>query len=161
MGLVPKFLQSDIEKELQKRMKRIEDAIVRRLQFLGEKCLIEMRTNKTYQDQTGNLTSSMGYVIVANGSLIDTHGFNQSVVSMSGGAGTAHGAAGGSIGEALAKEVAARFKSGFVLIVVAGMTYAAHVEARGYNVLTSAELLAEKELPKMLKALSRNIEKMN
>lgn len=142
-------------------MKRVETAIIRRLQFLGEKCLIECRTNKTYTDQTGNLTSSMGYVIIANGKLVETTGFNQAVISISGGTGTAHGSNGGSIGEQLAKEVAARFTTGFALIVVAGMNYAAHVESRGYNVLASAELLAEKELPKMMKALARNIDKMN
>jgi len=38
---------------------------------------------------------------------------------------------------------------------VAGMKYAAYVEARNYNVLSSAELLAEKEVPKLLKALSQ------
>lgn len=160
MGLKAKFNRADIDKELRRRALKIETAIIRRLQFLGEKCLIECRTNKTYTDQTGNLTSSMGYVVVANGRIVETHGFNQSVVSLSGNKGTAIGKDGGAEGEGLANEMALRFRTGFALIVVAGMNYAAHVEARGYNVLTTAEMLAEKELPKMLAALRRNIGKM-
>ncbi len=157
MGIKATFTQAEIERELQKRAMRIETAIIRRLQFLGEKCLIECRTNKTYMDQTGNLTSSMGYLIVANGRILDVKGFNQSLV---GSRGTAYNNEGSGRGESLAKEAAAKYSSGYALIVVAGMEYAAYVESRGYNVLSSAELLAERELPKMIKALHVNIGKM-
>ena len=149
MGLKPRWNQADIERELQQRAQRIETAIINRLSFLGEKCLTECRTNKTYMDQTGNLTAPMGYVIAANGRIIDAKGFN------------GKGGEGPGKGETLAKELVGRYKSGYVLIVVAGMNYAAAVESSGKNVLASAELLAERELPKMLKALTRNIEKMN
>lgn len=37
-------------------------------------------------------------------------------------------------------------------MVVAGMKYATYVEAHNYNVLSSTELVAEKEVPKLLKA---------
>jgi len=128
-------------------MQKIHEAIIQRLQFLGEKCLTEARTNKTYTDQTGNLTSSIGYVILYEGRQIFTNGFE--------GEGEGSGK-----GRQLANDLFKNYGTGYALIVVAGMNYAAHVEARGYNVLASAEQLAEKELPKMLKALSRNIEKM-
>lgn len=160
MGIKAKFTAKQVEMELARRSRSIEAAIIRRLQFLGEKCLIECRTNKSYQDQTGNLTSSMGYVVVANGMIVQSHGFNQGVQSLSGNSGTAVGKSGMATGQALAKEVAQEFRTGYALIVVAGMNYAAAVEAKGYNVLTSAELLAEKEMPRMMKALSQNIEKM-
>ena len=42
---------------------------------------------------------------------------------------------------------------GFVLIVVAGMHYAKYVEAKGLNVLTSAQLLAEEQVPIILNKL--------
>lgn len=143
-------------------MKRIESAVIRRLQFLGEKCLIECRTNKTYMDQTGNLTSSMGYLVVANGHVVEIAGFNQGVFSLTGNRGTAFGSEGPKEGEQLARDVADSIGEGsYALIVVAGMDYAAYVEARGYNVLSSAEALAERELPKMMERLRKNIDKMN
>ena len=48
---------------------------------------------------------------------------------------------------------------GVALVVVAGMNYAAYVEARGKNVLSSAEHLAERELPRMLEKLITNIKR--
>ena len=47
----------------------------------------------------------------------------------------------------------------YALVVVAGMNYAAYVEAKGYNVLSSAEHLAERELPRMLDKLITNIKR--
>ena len=58
-------------------------------------------------------------------------------------------------GESFINKVTSQYPKGFVLIVIAGMKYASYVEARNYNVLTSAELLAEREVPKLLKALSQ------
>ena len=56
-------------------------------------------------------------------------------------------------GAAFARQLVKEFPSGIVLIVVAGMNYAAHVSARGYNVLDSAELLAEQLVPSLMKQL--------
>lgn len=52
-------------------------------------------------------------------------------------------------GQTIAEKVGKETK-GVALVVVAGMNYAAYVEAKGYNVLSSAEHLAERELPRML-----------
>lgn len=151
---------SDVQAYTNKWLARVEAAIIRRLQFLGEKCLTEARTNHTYTDQTGNLTSSMGYIVVANGSIVDTAGFNQGVKSISSGTGTKYGGDGSQIGKSLAESLALNYRTGYALIVVAGMSYAAYVESKGFNVLTSAEQLADKQLPVMLAALKRNIDKM-
>jgi hypothetical protein len=135
-----------IEHHIRAQALRIHEAIIRRLQYLGEQCLAEARNNKTYMDQTGNLTSSMGYVILFNGHVQHRGGF----------AGSGEGA---SQGEQTLQKVSAQYSKGYALIVCAGMGYAAYVESKGYNVLTSAEMLAEKELPKLMKALSKNISK--
>ena len=45
--------------------------------------------------------------------------------------------------------IKAKYPKGLVLIVVAGMNYAAYVEAKGYNVLSSAELMAENILKQL------------
>ena len=57
--------------------------------------------------------------------------------------------------KAFINKVISQYPKGFVLVVVAGMKYASYVEARNYNVLTSAELLAEREIPRLLKELSK------
>lgn len=100
-------------------------------------------------DQRGNLTSSMGYVIIAEGKIKSEVGFDKNLEADKG----------MDIGSRLAKKLAREVRTGFALIVVAGMDYAAYVEAKGKNVLSSAELLAERELPGMLRQLTRNIKK--
>ena len=61
-------------------------------------------------------------------------------------------------GKELAKELAKQYTSGYALIVVAGMNYAEYVEAMdNKNVLASAELLARRELPKMMMKLKKQI----
>jgi hypothetical protein len=50
-------------------------------------------------------------------------------------------------------ELSQKRHKGITLIVCAGMNYASHVEARGYNVLTSAEILSERLVPEMMKKL--------
>ena len=61
-------------------------------------------------------------------------------------------------GQALAEAVG-KETTDVSLVVVAGMNYATYVEAKGKNVLSSAEHLAQRELPKMLEKLTSNIQK--
>lgn len=148
MALNAKFTKGSIQKMMEERVAMIRTAVVDRLKILGEMCVIEARTNKTYMDQTGNLTSSMGYIVVDHGKVVQQAGFQ----------GTQKGMI---TGKSIANSLANKHPNAFALYVVAGMNYAAYVEARGYNVLASAELVAEKELPKMMKQLIDGINKMN
>jgi hypothetical protein len=50
---------------------------------------------------------------------------------------------GAKAGKKLAREAAKKFPIGIALIVTAGMHYASYVEAKGYDVLASAETVAE------------------
>lgn len=143
--ITPQFTPADIERMLKEKIAKYEEKIVRILRIIGEKCINEARTNGSYQDQTGNLRSSIGYVVLQDGKAIEKGGFK---LTKSGGNGQTEG-------EAFINKVISQYPKGFVLVVVAGMKYAAYVEARNYNVLSSAELLAEKEVPKLLKALSQ------
>ena len=142
--ITPQFTPADIERMLQEKIAKYEEKIVRILRFVGEKCINEAREYGSYQDRTGNLRSSIGYVVLKDGKSIEKGGFQ---LTKSGGNGQKEG-------EAFINKVISQYSKGFVLVVVAGMKYASYVEARNYNVLTSAELLAEKEVPKLLKALS-------
>lgn len=103
---------------------------------------------ESWYDQTGNLRSSIGYVIVMEGRIVSMSDFKQ----------VKNGTQGPVEGKALAKKLASNYKTGFALIVVAGMHYAAYVEAMDNKVvLTSAELLARRELPGMMRQLKTQI----
>ena len=56
-----------------------------------------------------------------------------------------------------ARQLAPEISNGIALIVSAGMEYAVYVEARGLNVLSSAELLAESLTPQLLRAVGFKI----
>lgn len=146
-----KFTQKQVRDYLQGKLKVIDQAIIRRLQFLGEKCVNHARTNGSYVDRTGNLRNSIGYVITKNGKIIDQN-FEETVSG---------GNEGIKRGKELADMLADQFGDGYALIVVAGMSYAAAVEnLHGLDVLTSAELMAKTEFPRMMKELKANIQKM-
>jgi len=53
----------------------------------------------------------------------------------------------------VAEQMAAKLPNSFSLIIVAGMNYAAYVEARGYNVILPAQLKAMKDFPETVKRL--------
>lgn len=144
VAIVPNFTPADIKAMVANKRAKIEKAIIRRLQYLGEKCVNEARDNGDYSDITGNLRGSIGYVVVANGKIV-----NKDFQSDGGSAGT---------GKALAEKLAAQIETGFALIVVAGMNYALYVEAKySKNVLNSAEKLAQRELPRLLAELKKKI----
>ena len=143
--ITPQFTPSDIERMLQEKVAKYEEKIVRILRFVGEKCINEAREYGSYQDRTGNLRSSIGYIVLKDGKPIEKGGFQL----------TKSGNNGQKEGETFINKIISQYTKRFVLIVVAGMKYASYVEARNYNVLTSAELLAEREVPRLLKEISK------
>lgn len=101
--------------------------------YVGEQCIVEARDNGDYTDQTGNLRSSIGYAVLWNGKIIQKECADK----------VKNGDEGTSKGEKfLSDRIKKAQKKGVVLIVTAGMNYAEYVEAKGYNVLSSAELKA-------------------
>lgn len=143
MGIKQTTPQSEINRYIDERVERIKKAIIYNLRYIGEACVNAARDSGSYTDRTGNLRSSVGYVIVCDGKIMETSDFD---VVKEGGKGAKEGAR-------FAKEAARQFPEGIVLIVVAGMNYAAYVSARGYDVIDSAELLADKLVPQMLHRL--------
>lgn len=114
----------------------LEKRCIRAFTYVGELCLSEARTNGNYIDRTGNLRNSIGYVVLKDGKTVAESGFANTE--------------GGAKGEKLISSLKKQYHKGIVLIVSAGMNYAAYVEARNYNVITSAELLADKLVPQIL-----------
>lgn len=114
----------------------LENRCVKAFTYVGEACLREARENGNYIDRTGNLRASIGYVVLVDGKTVSESGYSNTE--------------GGAKGEKLISDLKKQYSKGIVLIVSAGMNYAAYVEARNYNVITSAELLAEKLVPQIL-----------
>lgn len=142
---------SEINAAIQAEIDRVDMLTMRTLSYLGELCVIEARDRsqeESWFDQSGNLRSSIGYVISHNGRILAYSEFNQ----------VKQGNEGPKEGKELAQEIAKKYTSGYVLVVVAGMNYAEHVEAMdNKNVLASAELFARAELPKMMAKLKTQI----
>lgn len=152
MAIKPNFTKDDVRKRFDAFLNEIEKKQIARLQRLGEMCLVEARTNKGYMMQTGALLSSTGYEVFVDGIAIHSQ-FDAASGAESNAAET-----GIKSGQSIAETIGKGTK-GIALVVVAGMNYAAYVEAKGYNVLSSAEHLAERELPRMLEKLISNIKR--
>ena len=150
MAIRPNFTHDDVKRRFDAFLEEIKKKQITRLQKLGEMCLIEARNNKGYMMQTGALLSSTGYMIFVDGVALHTQ------FDAASGAESNAAQDGIKAGESLADKVGKETK-GVALVVVAGMNYAMYVEAKGYNVLTSAEHLAERELPRLLEKLVSNI----
>jgi hypothetical protein len=110
-----------------------QKVIVNTLCYVGEQCIIEARDSGNYTDQTGNLRSSIGYAVVWDGKVVQRDCIDK---VKQGDKGVSEG------DDYLSKRIKKSRRKGIVLIVTAGMNYAEYVEAKGYNVLTSAELKA-------------------
>ncbi len=120
----------------------VRQPIINVLQYVGEAFIREARLNGNYMDQTGNLRSSIGYAVVVDGTIVHD-GYVQQ---------TKEGTEGQSASKKFLTSVAKEYQ-GLSLIGVAGMKYAVYVMSMGYNVITSAELLADHLVPQMLNRL--------
>lgn len=132
---------------------RMDGLVIRALSMLGEQCVRyarERSAQDSWIDRTGNLRSSIGYVIVKGGRIVSMSSFDT----------VKGGGEGSSTGKKLAEYLGTMFPNDYVLVVVAGMNYAEYVEAMdNKDVLASPELFARKNLPGMLSKLRRQIMK--
>ena len=67
MGIKLKTPQQAIERMVEDKAEFIKRAIINALSMVGEECIRIARTQGNYTDQTGNLRSSIGYMIVQDG----------------------------------------------------------------------------------------------
>lgn len=151
MGIKANFSSDTIRSRFEKFLQAIERQQIEKLQYLGELCVKHAKLvppDVGFTDQTGNLRSSIGYMVFKNGVAIHDNYVQ-----------TKEGNKGVKAGQRLAKKVGSKYPQGIVLVVTAGMNYAVHVESKGRDVLTSAESLARQELPKMIEKMVSNIGK--
>lgn len=144
MPIKANFDQSKVTRHLEEMVARQERVLVNTLSYVGERCVNKARTSGSYTDRTGNLRSSIGYVVAVDGQIRTMSDFS----------GIKSGGEGASIGQNYARELVSKFPQGIVLIVVAGMHYAKYVAAKGFDVIASAELEARNLVPKLLKQLT-------
>lgn len=156
MGIVPNFDMSAIEQYMQQKMQLLDTLIVRNLNYLGMKCIINARTLDTYKDRTANLRNSIGYVIVKNGNIVKTQ-----FEAQGRGEGFKTGDQQGElVGKALAIDLAKNFAEGYTLIVVAGMEYASYVEdIHHLAVLKPAENMAKGEINQIVQGILSSMSK--
>lgn len=138
--------------------KEARKQVINYLAYLGEECVSMVREGKQaglWIDRTGNLRSSIGYVVVVDGEIEQLGGFTTTEN------GTELGASGTAEGRTYVEQLAQQNNKGFSLILVAGMAYASYVEAmENKDVLANAELYARQEAPKLAEKLEEEITKI-
>ena len=136
---------------LQQKADRIVKAFLDDLDILGLKAVEYIRNRsaqESWMDQTGNLRSSIGYVVVRDGNIAIQGGFQQ----VSGPKRGESDKNGSKEGLSYAEELASRYSKGYALIVVAGMEYAAYVEAHdNKDVLASGRKFLKKEVKRLVR----------
>lgn len=148
-GMTPLFSGDDVERWFDHFQDRAEEKILKLLQVGGEKFVEIARKSGSYNDQTGNLRSSIGYVIAKYGDVI-VENFKRSEKGSNGNEGI-------SKGRQLAEEVSLSFPDGYILVGVAGMDYAVAVEARGHEVVTGANTQCNEYLKKALQTVFKRM----
>lgn len=143
---------NDLDKEIRQFEARYNTRAVQWLMRLGEQVVSYAREHGSYTDQTSNLRNSIGYLIVQHGRVIH-FSFEGDTPSRSkqGDVGEAH-----KTGYSYARDVASNLdKDKTYLVWVAGMEYAAAVEAKGYDVLKGSGDWVESEAKKQMEYFKR------
>ena len=160
MPVVDRTDYNAIERYFESFRQKYEQAFIRTLKYVALRVVTTARRKGSYLDQTGNLRSSVGAVIVIDGKIRWSTNFepakSKSRSSSNGAPPKTATKNGGYDGRRFASELAKKYSSGVALIVVAGMDYAVHVANRGRDVLDSATLEAKDLVPTMLAKLSSN-----
>ena len=133
--------QKGLEKYLTTQIKRIESVLIRELEVLVAKLENHAKASAGYEDQTANLKSSIGGVVLKDGRPISFAGFSGK-------------SEGKSTGLEFINSLISGQGRGYIILVVAGMNYATYVENYyDLNVLKKTELKMKRDYPKLLKRL--------
>lgn len=147
----------DIQRYLEQETRKHIHRVIATLQYVGEQVVNGIRDGSmsNWNDQTGNLRSSIGYIVAIDG--VPEH---ESSFDQVGGPNRPEKSAdanGGERGLAYARQLASLHPKGISLIVVAGMEYASYVEAMDNKaVLAQGEIEARKLIREMIAELNRN-----
>ena len=139
-GLRALFGRKYVQERVNKFRENFDKKMHHTLVYMGEQFINKARVNGNYTDQTGNLRASIGYIVLKDGAILNQafQGNKQEGIAQ---------------GQKIANEIAQQYTRGFILIGVAGMNYAASVEAKGYDVI-SGSAPESKELKSILRETS-------
>lgn len=174
MSFTPNFDVSQLMKGVRKDLEKIDKLVFTKLNEIGLQFVIDARSkvpskeyksalgsmshakgvpraqlgpeSPSFMDQTGHLRSSIGYAIFKNGKVIHDD-FENSPEGTDQDTGRSRG-----YEYAMANAGA---NIGYILIVVAGMEYAAVVESKGYDVITGSSFRAEEEVKNFINNISK------
>lgn len=151
-----KQIRDYLDKETRKSIHQV----IASLQRVGEQVVNEIRTEhiSDWEDQTGNLRSSIGYIISVDGEPYNMSGFEQ-IDGPDRGTERDPGYNQEDPKE-YARSLCKLHPKGIALIVVAGMEYAAYVEAMENKVvLAQGEIEARKMVAEMIQRLNSRYSK--
>ena len=132
MGLTPLYTSNDVKEVFDTFVEDVDVQLIQLYAYVGEEFVNQARNTRTYIDRTGNLRSSIGYIVALDGE-----------VKIENLEGTEEGKA---RERELAQQVLSDDSAGIVLIGVAGMQYASYVESTGYDVISGSTPKASKIL---------------
>lgn len=147
MGIEPKFDIDEIFRNVQQKVNAIMIGVEEAMMKTCLEIVTHAKQLNTYEDQTNNLRSSIGYIIYNKGEKVAEY-FNQD-----GGGGGGTGTDGIGKGKEAAESAAKDFPEDLVGVIVAGEDYALYVESKGYDVLSGPCLEAYPILEKNLRLL--------
>jgi hypothetical protein len=144
MSLIPVFSMANITRTINNFSNEKERRGYMAFIYAGEQFVNRARERATFTDRTGNLRNSIGYAIAKGGRILK---FSCPARGYEGDEGTVNGGQEAkNAAMQTAREVAAKYKTGLILIGFAGMEYAASVESRGYDVISGYMPETEKDL---------------
>lgn len=136
----------EVERWFDYYVDRAEERIHKLLQRAGEEFVKIARRKGNYQDHTGNLRSSIGYVIVKDGDIL-TENYERSTKGTDKQSGIQEA-------KRLVSELVSVYSDGWVLVGVAAMPYAVYVEAiDNLDVISVATEHTEEWIKKQSKVL--------
>lgn len=156
MGIEAKFDREEIRAYLEKELRRHQTQIVEMLNYVGQTVVNEIRTShiSNWTDQTGNLRSSIGYVVLLDGVPQARSNFERVDGPKRGETGEDGAAEGGEYIDSLVP----LYREGIALIVVAGMEYASYVEKlKNKTVLAQGEIEARNLVSAMIEKLNAKL----
>lgn len=136
------FVKNAREKASESERAAVKDANIAARLMGGT---ISLVGSGSFKDWTGNLRSSIGFVVSNNGKILHKD-FEPSAKGTDKKTGMQHGLS-------FAKSLVPA--KGISLIVVAGEDYASYVESKGYDVITGSSIAAEHSLRQIMKAISK------
>jgi hypothetical protein len=144
--MTPAFTDFDLLSDFAELEENMIDNVIHTMRYAGEHFIKTARTDGAYKDDTGNLRSSIFYILLHDGKVVS----NDMVTGRSGNAQKEN--------QELLQELPSEYPDGIVLICGAGMKYAAAVEGLHHkDVITGSTIKLEKDLKKSLQEAIKNV----